>query len=74
MRRVAWSRLTGKDSLTELVSTSLYSGPVASLRFMQACLPHMKSQKWGRIINTASAASRGRSSESRSLRDGEGRL
>jgi NAD(P)-dependent dehydrogenase (short-subunit alcohol dehydrogenase family) len=51
---VDWEGLTD-----ELVSTSLYSGPVASLRFMQACLPHMNNQKWGRIINTASAASRG---------------
>lgn len=40
----------------ELVETALYSGPVASLRFMQACFPYMKAQKWGRIINTASGA------------------
>lgn len=43
----------------ELVAMSLYSGPVASLRFMQACFPYMKSQKWGRIINTASGAANG---------------
>ena len=42
-----------------LLDTSLGSGPIASLRFMQACFPHMKAQEWGRIINTASAASRG---------------
>src|SRR5271166_1578375 len=51
---VEWEQLTD-----EVVSISLYSGPVASLRFMQACFPHMKDQRWGRIINTASAASRG---------------
>lgn len=27
------------------------TGPLASLRFMQACLPHMKEQQFGRIIN-----------------------
>ena len=54
MEPVAWEELTD-----DVVATSLYSGPVASLRFMQACFPHMKSQKSGRIINTASAASRG---------------
>lgn len=43
----------------DIIHTSLYSGPVASLRFMQACFPHMKKQKWGRIINTASGVSRG---------------
>jgi NAD(P)-dependent dehydrogenase (short-subunit alcohol dehydrogenase family) len=51
---IAWEELTD-----EVVKTSLYSGPVASLRFMQACLPHMKKQAWGRIINTASGAARG---------------
>jgi 3-oxoacyl-[acyl-carrier protein] reductase len=51
---VAWEDLTD-----ELVKMSLYSGPVATLRFMQACFPHMKAQNWGRIINTASGASRG---------------
>jgi NAD(P)-dependent dehydrogenase (short-subunit alcohol dehydrogenase family) len=51
---VVWEDLTD-----ELVEMSLYSGPVASLRFMQACFPYMKAQKWGRIINTASGASRG---------------
>ena len=51
---VAWEELSD-----EIVSTSLYSGPVATLRFMQACLPHMKKQGWGRIINTASGAARG---------------
>ncbi|MBX7433921.1 SDR family oxidoreductase [Mycobacterium sp. Y57] len=51
---VAWEDLTD-----DIVATSLYSGPVATLRFMQACLPHMKKQGWGRIINTASGAARG---------------
>jgi NAD(P)-dependent dehydrogenase (short-subunit alcohol dehydrogenase family) len=51
---VAWEELTD-----EIVATSLYSGPIASLRFMQACLPHMKKQGRGRIINTASGAARG---------------
>jgi len=51
---VPWEDLTD-----EVVATSLYSGPVASLRFMQACFPHMKKQNWGRIINTASGAARG---------------
>ena len=51
---VPWEELTD-----ELVELSLSSGPVASWRFMQACYPHMKAQKWGRIINTASGASRG---------------
>src|SRR5271166_261137 len=51
---IPWEELTD-----DVVATSLYSGPVASLRFMQACFPHMKDQRWGRIINTASAASRG---------------
>lgn len=48
-----------EDITDELVAMSLYSGPVASLRFMQACFPYMKAQKWGRIINTASGASKG---------------
>jgi 3-oxoacyl-[acyl-carrier protein] reductase len=43
----------------ELVAMSLYSGPVASLRLMQACFPYMKAQKWGRIINTSSPAANG---------------
>lgn len=51
---VEWEDLTD-----EVIATSLSSGPVASLRFMQACFPSMKAQGWGRIINTASAASRG---------------
>ena len=51
---VPWEDLTD-----EVVATSLYSGPVASLRFMQACFPHMKKQNRGRIINTASGAARG---------------
>ena len=54
MDPVAWEDLTD-----EVVQMSLYSGPVASLRFMQACFPHMKNQNWGRIINTASTAARG---------------
>ncbi len=45
-----------EDITDELVTTALYSGPVASLRFMQACFPYMKSQKWGRIINTSSGS------------------
>ena len=48
-----------EDITDDVVATSLYSGPVASLRFMQACLPHMKEKRWGRIINTASGAARG---------------
>jgi NAD(P)-dependent dehydrogenase (short-subunit alcohol dehydrogenase family) len=48
-----------EDLNDDLVATSLYSGPVATLRFMQACLPFMQEQKWGRIINTASGAARG---------------
>ncbi|MBX7446926.1 SDR family oxidoreductase [Mycolicibacterium sp. 3033] len=48
-----------EDLDDDIVATSLYSGPVATLRFMQACLPHMKKQGWGRIINTASGAARG---------------
>jgi NAD(P)-dependent dehydrogenase (short-subunit alcohol dehydrogenase family) len=51
---VPWENLTD-----ELVALSLNSGPVASWRFMQACFPYMKAQGWGRIINTASGASRG---------------
>lgn len=51
---VEWEDLTD-----EVIATSLYSGPVASLRFMQACFPGMKARGWGRIINTASGASRG---------------
>jgi NAD(P)-dependent dehydrogenase (short-subunit alcohol dehydrogenase family) len=51
---VAW-----EDLSDDIVATSLYSGPVATLRFMQACFPHMKEQGWGRIINTASGAARG---------------
>ncbi len=51
---IPWEELTD-----DVVATSLYSGPVASLRFMQACFPHMKKQTWGRIINTASGAARG---------------
>ena len=51
--------LPWEDLTDDVVATSLYSGPVASLRFMQACFPYMKKQKWGRIINTASGASRG---------------
>jgi 3-oxoacyl-[acyl-carrier protein] reductase len=51
---VPWEDLTD-----EVVATSLYSGPVATLRFMQACFPHMQKQGWGRIINTASGAARG---------------
>jgi NAD(P)-dependent dehydrogenase (short-subunit alcohol dehydrogenase family) len=48
-----------EDITDDVVATSLYSGPVATLRFMQACLPHMKEKGWGRIINTASGAARG---------------
>jgi NAD(P)-dependent dehydrogenase (short-subunit alcohol dehydrogenase family) len=48
-----------EDLNDDLIATSLYSGPVATLRFMQACLPYMQQQKWGRIINTASGAARG---------------
>jgi NAD(P)-dependent dehydrogenase (short-subunit alcohol dehydrogenase family) len=51
--------LPWEDLTDDVVATSLYSGPVATLRFMQACLPHMKKQGWGRIINTASGAARG---------------
>src|SRR6185436_8939113 len=51
---VAWEELTD-----ELVEGSLSSGPVASWRFMKACFPYMRAQGWGRIINTASGASRG---------------
>ncbi len=51
--------LEWEDIDDETIQTSLYSGPVASLRFMQACFPHMKKQNWGRIINTASGVSRG---------------
>ncbi len=47
------------DISDDMVMTSLMTGPVASYWFMQACLPHMKSQGRGRIINTSSAASRG---------------
>jgi 3-oxoacyl-[acyl-carrier protein] reductase len=45
-----------EDVTDELVATALYSGPVASLRFMQACFPYMKSQKSGHIINTSSGS------------------
>lgn len=48
-----------EDLSDDIVATSLNSGPVATLRFMQACLPHMKKRGWGRIINTASGAARG---------------
>ncbi|MFV0252112.1 MAG: SDR family NAD(P)-dependent oxidoreductase [Beutenbergiaceae bacterium] len=48
-----------EDMTDEIMTQSFTSGPLASYRFMQACFPHMKQQGWGRIINTASAASRG---------------
>ncbi|MFJ4295685.1 SDR family NAD(P)-dependent oxidoreductase [Curtobacterium sp. NPDC089689] len=51
---VPWEDLTD-----ELVTQSFESGPLASYRLMQAVFPLMKQQRWGRIINTASGASRG---------------
>ncbi len=54
LEAVPWDELTD-----EIVDLSLQTGPVASWRFMQACFPYMKKQRWGRIINTASGASRG---------------
>nr|WP_162938436.1 SDR family oxidoreductase [Mycobacterium kyogaense] len=33
---------------------SYVTGPLQSMLFMQKCLPHMKAQNYGRIINTAS--------------------
>lgn len=48
-----------EDATDEIVSLSLNSGPVASLRFMQACFPHMKAQGGGRIINTSSGGAKG---------------
>lgn len=36
--------------------TAYKTGPLASLRFMKLCMPYMKENHWGRIINTASAA------------------
>jgi NAD(P)-dependent dehydrogenase (short-subunit alcohol dehydrogenase family) len=51
---VLWEELTD-----ELVTQSFESGPLASYRFMQGVFPYMKEQGWGRIINTASGASRG---------------
>ena len=38
------------------VLDSYISGPVQSMLFMQQCLPYMKAQKYGRIINTGSHA------------------
>jgi len=32
----------------------------ASVQMVQACLPHMRKQKWGRIINISSRAALGR--------------
>lgn len=56
----ALETLEWEDITDEVIATSLFSGPVASLRFMQACFPSMRAQRWGRIINTASGAARGR--------------
>jgi len=51
---VTWDQMTD-----EIVNLSLATGPLASWRFMNAVFPYMKEQRWGRIINTSSGASRG---------------
>jgi 3-oxoacyl-[acyl-carrier protein] reductase len=38
----------------ERVVAAINTGPIQSLLFMQACLPHMRKQNYGRIINTGS--------------------
>jgi 3-oxoacyl-[acyl-carrier protein] reductase len=53
----------GMDDLADLVSTTseraryaYVTGPLQSMLFMQKCFPHMKEQRYGRVINTASPA------------------
>lgn len=42
------------DISHETVADMLSVNLVAPLQLIQACVPHMKSQKWGRIINMSS--------------------
>lgn len=47
------------DVTPERAITSFSTGPLQSLLFMQACLPYMKEQHYGRIINCGSHAGYG---------------
>jgi len=45
-----------EEATPEQALTAFRTGPLQSMRFMQKCLPSMKEQRYGRVINTASGA------------------
>ncbi|MDO8672854.1 MAG: SDR family oxidoreductase [Dehalococcoidia bacterium] len=45
-----------EDVKEEYMMETLQSGPIASLFFMQACLPHFKEKQAGKVINVGSGA------------------
>jgi NAD(P)-dependent dehydrogenase (short-subunit alcohol dehydrogenase family) len=45
-----------EDATIETATNAFVTGPLQSMLFMQKCLPYMREQGYGRIINTASHA------------------
>jgi 3-oxoacyl-[acyl-carrier protein] reductase len=45
-----------EDATIETATTAFATGPLQSMLFMQKCMPYMREQGYGRIINTASHA------------------
>lgn len=46
-----------EDVTAEDATLAFRSGPLQSMKFMQKCLPHMRAQGYGRIINCGAQAS-----------------